>query len=46
MALKAGGVLAGDKIKIEIGLSVIERAAMTVDAPASLSNESYKGVRA
>jgi len=28
MALEAGGVLVGDKIKIEIDLSVIEKAAV------------------
>jgi len=35
MALEAGGVLVGDKIKIEIDLSVIEKAAMTEAAAAS-----------
>jgi len=34
MALEVGGVLVGDKIKIEIDLSVIEKAAMTEAAAA------------
>jgi hypothetical protein len=32
MALEAGGVLLGDKIKIEIVLSVIEKAAVEESA--------------
>ena len=35
MALEAGGVLVGDKIKIEIDLSVIEKAAATEETAAS-----------